>query len=364
MPDVLKVAFVGCGEIAPHYLPVYRDLDFVRVVACIDTDLEKAQQSAAFLAKHAPRATTDFQAALGPNVDAVVINTPNFVHRSQAVAALQADKHVLLQKPLASNLADAEAIVQAAHVSRRTNGLYMSYFDQPLFHDLRGLVAGSRLGHVVHLYAKLMHRHGMRWSSAALEGRPTWRGIVEQTGGGCFIQLAVHYVHMIEWICGAKTVRATGVTNKLHCLGLEGEDLAIAILELDSGAMVTLDTAWCASAEQFSIHGTMGAVHYRDNRELILWSAVGPYDGHVVRYTGARNDTLEGPRGESQQLTISPPPMGDASNPLNQHRVFLEAARDGAPAFVPIASGLHDMRVVMAVYESAKTGSKVRIERP
>ncbi|HYV37918.1 MAG TPA: Gfo/Idh/MocA family oxidoreductase [Gemmataceae bacterium] len=364
MPDQLQVAFVGCGEIAPHYLPVYRDLDFVRVVACIDTDLEKAKQSAAFLAKHEPSATTDFQMALGPGVDAVVINTPNFVHRSQAVATLRADKHVLLQKPLASNLADAEAIVLAAQASRRTNGLYMSYFDQPLFHDLRGLVAEGRLGHVVHFYAKLMHRHGMRWSNAALQGQPTWRGIVAQTGGGCFIQLAVHYVHMIEWIAGAKTVRVTGVKGKLHCHGLEGEDLAVAILELDSGAVVTLDTAWCANAEQFSIHGTMGAVHYRDNRALSLWSAVGPYAGHVVRYDGARCDSLEGPRGQTQELTIDPPPMGNAANPLNQHRAFLEAARDGRPAFVSIASGLHDMRVVMAVYESAKTGAAVRIEEP
>jgi predicted dehydrogenase len=362
MPDLLNVAFVGCGEIAPHYLPVYRDLDWVRVVACIDTDVEKAKQSAAFLAKHAPLATADFQRALGPDVDAVVINTPNFVHRTQAVAALQANKHVLLQKPLASNLADAEAIVAASQGSRRTIGLYMSYFDQPLFHDLRGLVAEGRLGNVVHFYAKLMHRHGMRWSRAALEGQPTWRGVVAQTGGGCFIQLAVHYVHMIEWLAGAKTVRATGVTGKLHCQGLEGEDIAVAILELDSGALVTLDTAWCALGEQFSIHGTLGSVHYRDNRVLSLWSAVGPYAGRVVNYSGARNGTLEGPRGQTQELTIEPPAMGDAANPLNQHRAFLEAARDGRPAFVPITSGLHDMRVVMAVYESARTGRAVNIE--
>jgi predicted dehydrogenase len=364
MPDQLKVAFVGCGEIAPYYLPVYRDLDFVRVVVCIDTDLEKAKQSAASLPGHSPAATHDFQAALGPDIDTVIINTPNFVHRAQAEAALRADKNVLLQKPLASSLADGDAIVAAARQSRRTNGLYMSYFDQPLFHDLRGMVSAGGLGDVVHFYARLMHRHGMRWSRAALDGHPTWRGVVAQTGGGCFIQLAVHYVHMIEWIAAAKAVRVSGITGKLHCHGLEGEDIAVAILELDSGALVTLDTAWCALGEQFSIHGTLGSVQYRDNRSLAIWSAAGPYRGRVVEYSAARADTLEGPRGQTQEQIIVPPAMGDASNPLNQHRAFLEAARDGRPAFVSIESGLHDLQVVMAVYESAKTGTAIRIPTP
>jgi predicted dehydrogenase len=362
MADLLRVAFVGCGEIAPHYLPVYRDLDWVQVVACIDTDVAKAKQAADFLGSRAA-ATSDFEAALADNVDAVVINTPNFVHRSQAEAAIAADKHLLLQKPLAPNLADATAIVKAAEGSRRTVGLYMSYFDQPLYHDLRALLAEKRLGEVVHFYAKFMHRHGMRWSKAAVAGRPTWRGSVAATGGGCFIQLAVHYVHLIEWISGARTVKAMGVTRNLHCPGLEGEDIASALLELDSGACITIDTAWNAVGEQFSIDGTLGGVNYRDNRTLSLWSAVGHFGGRVVRYTGARSEAPDGPKGEVQEITIQTPPMGDASNPLNQHRAFLEAARAGKPAFVSLASGLHDMRVVTAVYESARTGRAVEVAK-
>jgi 1,5-anhydro-D-fructose reductase (1,5-anhydro-D-mannitol-forming) len=214
----------------------------VRVVSSEDVEPAAAAPAAESCGS---TAATDFSAALQDDVDTVIISTPNSQHRPQAVAAIEAGKHVLLQKPVAANLADAEAIAAAAAKSTRTVGLYMSYFDQPLMHDLRDMVAQGRLGDVVHCYARLMHKGGMMWSEEALKGHRTWRGSVAETGGGCFIQLAVHYIHIFQWITGGRVVKAAGFTRNLHCPGLEGEDLAVAILELDSGAMITLDTAWC-----------------------------------------------------------------------------------------------------------------------
>jgi predicted dehydrogenase len=354
----MKVAFVGCGGMAAHYLAVYRDLDWIQVTSCIDVDREAAERAAEILSC---AATTDYATALKDDVDVVVINSPNHLHAPQAIAAIEAGKHVLLQKPVAANLKDAEAITSAAKRSQRTVGLYMSYFDQPLMHDLRDMLADRRLGDVVQCYARLMHRGGMMWSRQSLEGKPTWRGSVEETGGGCFIQLAVHYIHIFEWVTGARVVRATGLTGKLHCPGLEGEDIASAILQMDSGAMVTLDTAWCANGEELAIHGTGGRVEYRYNRWLAVSSASGGFTGRVVKYTGGVTEAFGGPEGEEQVSEVRPPAFGDAANPLNQHRLFLEAARDGKAAPVSIESGVHDMRVVSAVYESARTGRTVTI---
>jgi predicted dehydrogenase len=358
MSGSLNVSFVGCGGMAAHYLGVYRDLDWVRVVSCVDTNLESARTAAETAGGVA---TQDFATALDADVDAVIISTPNSLHRSQAVSAIEAGKHVLLQKPVAANLADAEAIAAAAERSRRTVGLYMSYFDQPLVHDLRDMVSKGWLGDLVHCYARLMHKGGMMWSEEALKGNRTWRGSVAETGGGCFIQLAVHYIHIFEWISGAKVVRATGFTRNLHCPGLEGEDLAVAVLQLDSGAMVTLDTAWCANGEELSVHGTLGRFSYRNSQRLALASSAGAFAGRVARYSGGLTPAFGGPQGEEQQTDVLPPAFNDISNPLNQHRAFLEAARDGKPAPVSIASGVHDMRVVAAVYESAASGRAVEV---
>ena len=78
----MNVAFVGCGGMAAHYLSVYRDLDWVRVVCCVDADPDAAQRAAV---QCGGAATTDFSAALSAEVDAVVISTPNDLHRPQAV---------------------------------------------------------------------------------------------------------------------------------------------------------------------------------------------------------------------------------------------------------------------------------------
>ena len=84
----------------PVQVYVYRNLDYVRLANCIDPAV--------------PDASPDFSLALSPEIDAVVINTPNHLHRPQAIAAIEAGKHVLLQKPVANTLADGEAIAAAA----------------------------------------------------------------------------------------------------------------------------------------------------------------------------------------------------------------------------------------------------------
>ena len=348
---MLRVSFVGCGAMAAQYLGVYRDLDWVRVVSCVSGTEDSARRAADTFGGEKPVATTDFAAALAPEVDAVVINTPNSAHAEQAIAAIHAGKHVLLQKPIAAKLADAEAIAHAAAESDKTIGVYMSYFDQPLMHSIRGMIEAGNLGDVVHLYARLMHRGGMMWSDEALAGKPNWRGSLAETGGGCFIQLAVHFIRTFEWMTGSRVTAVTGMSNRLQSPGIEGDDIACAVLRLDSGVLITLDMAWCADGDEIAVHGTHGRVHYRANRWLSVSS----------RKSKTTVEAFGGPIGAEELSEVIPPLVGDASNPLNQHRVFLEAARDGLPAYVSIADGLHDMRVVEAVYESARTGRTVEI---
>ncbi len=362
----LRAAFLGCGGIAEHYLSVYRDLDWVELVTCVDIDLERARRAAQTISS-TTRFTTEVADAFAPDVDVVVINTPNHLHREQAMAAFAAGKHVLLQKPVAASLADGEAIaVAAAEAQQRgiISGLYMSYFDQPLLHDFRAMVQAGWFGDIAHLYARLMHRGGLSLSQQIQAGEQNWRASKTQTGGGAFIQLAVHYIHIFQWLMNAKVTRVMAMAKNQHCPGIEGEDIACAILEFDNGALATLDMAWNTAGEQLSIHGTRGTAEYIGNQTLLLDSSAGEFHGAISHFSmpSQLHGVLAPGTAATQQLsTVIAPSLGDLQNPHNQQRLFLEAVRDGRRAPVSIASGGEDLRVVFAVYESAQTGQAVSL---
>jgi predicted dehydrogenase len=362
----LRAAFLGCGGIAEHYLSVYRELDWVEMTTCVDIDLARATRAAQSVGA-ATRATTNVADAFARDVDVVVINTPNHLHREEALAAFAAGKHVLLQKPVAANLEDASAIAEAAakaYQSGIISGLYMSYFDQPLMHDLRAMAQAGWFGDIAHLYARLMHRGGLALSQQAQQGQANWRASKTQTGGGAFIQLAVHYIHLFQWMMDAKVTRVMAMAKNQHCPGLEGEDIACAILEFDNGALATLDMAWNTAGEQLAIHGTRGTAEYIGNKMLMLDSSAGEFHGAISHFSmpsQLHGVAAPGTAATQQTATVIAPSLGDSQNPFNQQRLFLEAVRDGRAAPVSIASGVADLRVVNAVYDSARTGSAVRL---
>src|SRR5260370_42707414 len=92
---------------------------------------------------------------------------------------------------------------------------------------------------------------------------------------------------MCGWVTAAGGVRGSRLAGNLHCPGLEGEDLAVGIFELDTGAMLTIDTAWCTNGEELSVHGTKGRFTYRDNK-LALCSNVGAFHGRAGGCAGRR----------------------------------------------------------------------------
>jgi predicted dehydrogenase len=369
----IRVAFVGCGGIAKHYLKVYRDLEWVELRVCVDTDLNRARQAADFLAQGKPSksealATTEFGEALGDDIDLVVVNTPNHLHREQALETLAADKHLLLQKPVAATLDDARSIVVAATRAQKKrgilSGLYLSYFDQPLMHDLRAMIAAGWFGQVTHLSARLMHRGGLVIAEQLAAGQTNWRASREQTGGGCFIQLAVHYIHLFQWMTGARVTRVMAMAKNLACPGIEGEDIACALFEMSNGALATLEMAWNTTGEALAIRGTKGTAEYLNNQTLWLESSHGAFGGYVVRYAATNQDiapSAPGTAAVAQPQTILAPRLDDLSNPFNQHLQFLEAVRDNRAPFVSIAAGMNDLHVVHAVYESARTGQAVNL---
>ncbi len=335
----IRVALVGCGGVVRNYRKAYAQMPGVRVAVAIDIDEAEARQAAAETG--AAKSSADFGDALAGGIDAVVISTPNFLHREQAVAAFDAGKHVLLQKPMARTTEECDAILEAAARAGRTLGIYMNLLDHPLYRDLRRMAQTGYLGRIGLVSARLAHRGGLAWQPS----EKLWRASRDKTGGGSYVQLGVHYQHLLRWVLADRVARVQAFMQNRACPHLEGDDLALVHLELASGAYAEVQTGWCVQEEHFSLLGTRGSIHYRDNRRVEFIGEGGPFDGEALQ--------LKGDGTTEEVAPLLPPAWDDAANPYNQHRSFFAALREGRAPEVTGADGREDVRIMQACHRSA-----------
>ena len=343
----LGVALVGVGGIARNYRAVYTQIPGVTVKAVVD--LDAGELAAARSELDAACTSSSLEAALRDDVDVVVINTPNHLHREQAIAAFDAGKHVLIQKPLARTVVEAREIVEAAERTGRVLGMYQSGLENPLWHDVRRLLAEGGLGTLVHAYARLGHRLGLAWN----QGADVWRMHRAVTGGGSFIMGAIHYVHLLQWLRSVPIVRVSAITKNVALSRFDAEDHGVALAEFADGVTATFESAWCAPGKEVSLYGTGGMLRYLDEARVEFEADRAPWRGGVL--------ACEQP-GERFSLTCAQPRIGDPQNPLNQQRAFLQAVMNGEPPPVDGCSGLRDVAVVEAIYRAASTGCFVDVE--
>jgi predicted dehydrogenase len=306
----------------------------------VDANLAEAQ--AAALELGAESVSNDFTDALGDDVDAVVISTPNHLHVEHAVAALNAGKHVLLQKPMARTVAECDAILAAHSRSGRKLGVYMNLLDHPLFRDIQRMIVEERLGKVALFSARLAHRGGLQWGGADRN----WRASKERTGGGSFIQLAVHYQHLMRWLLVQRVTQVQAMATNFACPQLEGDDLMLAQYRLSGGSLGEIQTSWCCLEEHVSLLGTRGSIHYRDNNVVEFTGETGPFDGEYLH--------LKGDGSFERFENALAPEWDDATNPYNQHRRFCEALLVGRDPEVSGAEAREDVRIVEACYAAAE----------
>jgi UDP-N-acetyl-2-amino-2-deoxyglucuronate dehydrogenase len=343
----LRVGMIGVGGVAANYRAVYSSYDRATLAAVFDIDAELASRVASELGAQAMASADELIAA---DIDAVVINTPNFLHFAQTAAALRAGKAVLLQKPMTVTAAEALELTQIAEQTGSRLGMYMNSLDNRLMRDFKRMVETGFFGRIGAINAKLANGRGMSFKTS--DGA-TWRGSRQATGGGSFTMLATHYINLAQWLANEPFVSATAMADNLMSGHIEGDDIMASILQFRSGALGIIESSWCVRGEQMSIHGSEGNAAYIDNSVLTL---VGnsTFEGDVVKYTTpGQRIVVEG---------VRPPAMGEWENPFNQHRQFVDAILDGTPLPVPALRGLQDMRSVEAAYQSAQTGQRVAID--
>ncbi len=338
----LRTAVVGAGFIGPHHIDAVRRGGYADVVVLVDRDPDRGPVTARSLG--VPHAVTDIDAVLGDSsIDVVHICTPNHTHVDLARAAMEAGKHVVVEKPMATDRAGASALLEVARRTRRHAAVALTYRGYPMVRRARELVRSGRLGRL-----RLVHGGYLQdWLSDPSDYN--WR--LDPAAGGvsrAFADIGTHWFDTVEFVAGA---RVTSVMADLATLvPVRHRPLrSAAAFNAASGATeaVTIDTEDAATVLIRFGDGARGAV-------IVSQVSPGHKNDLTIQLSGAdrslgwAQESPErlwlGAREESVVLARAPSgdgsPVGVPSLPAGHPEGWAEALRDLLrPFYAAIAAG-------------------------
>jgi UDP-N-acetyl-2-amino-2-deoxyglucuronate dehydrogenase len=330
----LGFAIVGTGMVARYHAQAIRSTAGTRLVGVCRADVARKAHAEAELG--AP-CETSYEAVLArPDVDAVCLCTPSGLHAIQAVQAARAGKHVLVEKPMALTLEDAESMIRACASAGVRLGVVLQRRADPSFQAVRASITAGALGTPVLGTATVPYLRGQSYYDSA-----AWRGTWAQDGGGALMNQGIHVVDLLLWLMGDVSEVSARTATLAH--EIEVEDCATATLRFASGALGSL-AATTAAAPGFphrvEVYGSRSGIQI---------------EGETVMRPGeARHDPASAGAGAS--------PTGISV--IGHTRIlddFAAAVREGRAPLVPGEEGRRSLALVLAVYESARTGRAVRL---
>ncbi|MDR1933252.1 MAG: Gfo/Idh/MocA family oxidoreductase [Spirochaetales bacterium] len=252
---MINVAIIGTGNISRQHIEGY--LAFpgrCKIVRMIDiVEGKAAKKTEDFKLDAAP--SISFEDALNdPAVDLVSICTPPFEHARIAIAALNAGKHVIVEKPMAASLEECDAMLEAAKKSGRIfSPIAQNRFRDPVA-NLKKLLDSGKAGRVVHAQIDSHWWRGHSYYDL------WWRGTWQKEGGGCTLNHAVHHIDMLGWMLGLPQSITAVLSNASHD-NAEVEDVSIAILQYGASEL-------CAKGALAQI--TSSVIHHGEEQQVIF----------------------------------------------------------------------------------------------
>ncbi len=352
----LRFALVGCGSIAETQARQLAALPEASLAVCCDVLPERA---AALAAQFGARAPSYADALADPDIDAVTICAPSGLHAALGVPALRAGKHVIVEKPMDVSLAACDALLAA----QRETGKTLAVVSQHRFDPASLLVrdALSDLGPLVLVDARVPW-----YRTQAYYDSGDWRATWALDGGGALMNQGVHTVDLMRWLCGPVAAVYAQMGTLAHAR-METEDVACATLTFQSGAIGTLTASTAAYPgfpARLALHGTSGsAVIEGDSLHLLAVQGREAIGGQAANLHAVQVAS-GGTRAATASVT-APASDNAASVWGDAHRAqladFIRCCRTGLTPLVDGQAGRDAVEVVLAVYQSARTGEVVRL---
>lgn len=274
-----------------------------------------------------------------PAVDAIAICTPSGQHAAQTIAAARAGKHVLVEKPMAITLSDADAMIKACREAGVQLGVSLQRRAESPFREIHQAIAGGDLGQLTQGVLSMPYfRPQSYYDSAA------WRGTWSLDGGGALMNQGIHMIDLLVWYLGDPVeVQAQGGTLTHD---IEVEDSVVATLTFEGGASATVlatTTAAPGAPHRLEIYGENGFIQVEGEnivRRALVDESLRTTD---LKVAGAAKDA--GAASDPRGIKID--------GHIGIYRDFLAAIREDCPPMVDGNEGRRSLAAVLAIYEAA-----------
>ena len=335
---------VGCGVIATFHARAIADLGNAQLVAAADAIPERARDFASSFGCDAA-AIDDLLAR--PDVDVVCICVPSGQHAEIGTRAAAAGKHIVLEKPIEITLEAADRVIAAC----AEHGVVLSVISQHRWdggvRELKQLIDSGALGRLVLGDAFVKWYRTQEYYESG-----SWRGTWALDGGGALMNQGVHYVDLLHWLMGPVERVFARCRTSAH-ERIEVEDIAVAVLSFASGAIGVLESStavYPGFKERLEVTGTGGTVVVEAGeiklRELkVEKGETSPYGATA----------LDG------EVSLAAAPDVSHLGHTEQLRDVLDAIDSGRRPAIDGGEARKPLEIILAVYESARTGRDVTL---
>lgn len=336
----LRFGIIGCGRVAPRHAQSIAQLDSTELAAVADIKPARAEN---FAKEHGGTAYADYRALLDrPDVEAVSICVPSGLHAAVAIDAMRAGKHVLVEKPIAIELEDADRMIQVAREQRVTLAVVLqNRYNHPM-QQVRSLIDSGGLGR---LY---LGNACVRWFRPQSYYEDEWHGTWAMDGGALMNQ-SIHHIDALQWFMGPVASVHAYTATLAH--DMEAEDVGVASVRFANGALGSIEGStltWPQNLEgSVAVFGERGSVKIGGTalNRITLWKVDGQLEQEAEILTSQRVD----------------PPSVYGYSHREVIRAFAHAVLHGEQSDTSGPEARKSLELVLAIYESARTGAEVTL---
>jgi predicted dehydrogenase len=333
---------VGTGTIAHTHAQAIQSLPNAQLVTCFSRNEEKCE---AFAQQYTCDAATSLQALVNhPDVSVVLICTPSGHHLEAGLAAIQAGKHVLLEKPIEITLDRCDELIRQAQQAKvYLGGIFQSRYT-PAVLELKKALEAGRFGKLT------MGDAIVKWyRTQAYYDSGVWRGTWELDGGGALMNQSIHAIDLLQWLMGPVD-QIQAMTATLGHERIEVEDTAYAILRFKNGALGSIQgttTAYPGFLKRIEISGTHGSVVLEDDY-FRTWQFKNETEHDaIIRQTYGQS---QHPKGTESDPSINPTELF-----AKQIAAFLHAINTQNPYLLNGEEARKAVAIILGIYESARS---------